>query len=181
MQPSANDASTSVPYSGISTQQVSSALLGRGRGIAGTVYGTVVVMSAIVAAAADHRDWELVTVVGSTALVIWIAHVYAHGVGESIGQNRRLDGPELRGIIGRQLPILAAAVAPVVVLASGAADILQESRATWLALGIGLLTLGIEGARYAHVERLGGLGTIATIAVNLALGGIVVALKVLID
>lgn len=169
------------PYSGVRAQQVSSAVLGRGRGIAGTVYGTVVVMSALVAATADHRRWELVAVVGSTALVIWVSHVYAHGVGESVGQGRRLDGSEFRGIVGRQLPILAAAVAPIGVLALGAAGVLRESGAIWFALGIGLVTLGVEGARYAHVERLGRAGTLAVVTVNLALGGIVVGLKVLID
>ena len=138
-------------------------------------------MSALVAAAADHRDWQLVAVVGSTALVIWVSHVYAHGIGESISLSRRLDWSEFRAIVGRQLPILAAAVAPTLVLVLGAISNLPENGAIWLALGIGWLTLGVQGARYAHVERLGGPGTVAVVAVNLVLGGIIVALKVLID
>jgi cyanophycinase-like exopeptidase len=162
-------------------EQVRGAVLGRGRGIAGTVYGTVVVMAALVAAAADHSDWQLVAVVASTALVIWVSHVYAHGIGESISLNRRLDWSEFRGIVGRQLPILAAAVAPTLVLVAGAADAWRDSRTVWLALGIGWVTLGVQGARYAHVERLGRIGSIVVIAINLVLGGIVVALKVLID
>jgi hypothetical protein len=50
-----------------------------------------------------------------------------------------------------------------------------------LALGIGWFTLGVQGARYARVERLGPRGAVAVIAINLVLGGIVIALKVLID
>jgi hypothetical protein len=170
------------PSSGISAaEQVSGAVLGRGRGIAGTVYGTVVVMSALVAAAADHRDWQLVAVVGSTALVIWVSHVYAHGIGESISLKRRLDWPEFHAIVGRELPILAAAAAPTLVLVLGAMSSVDENAAIWLALGIGWLTLGVQGARYAHVEHLGRPGTVSVVAANLLLGGVIVALKVLID
>ncbi len=181
MPSSLDDGSTVSPLSRVGAEQVSGALLGRGRGVAGTVYGTVVVMSAIVAAAADNSDWQLVAVVASTALVIWVSHVYAHGVGESIAVNRRLDWSEFRGIVGRQLPILAAAVIPILALVLGATDLVQETRAIWLALGMGWLALGVQGARYAHIERLARLPTLAVILVNIALGGIVVALKVLID
>jgi hypothetical protein len=181
MPPSLDDAATKAQYPGMSAQRVSSALLGRGGGIAGTVDGTVVVMATLVAASATHNKWELVAVVGGTALVIWVSHVYARWIGESIGHNRRLDWPEFRGVIGGQLPILAAAVVPLVVLSLGAAGLLQESGAIWLALAAGWLTLGIEGARYARVERLGWAGSFAIIAVNLTLGAMVVTLKVLLD
>ncbi len=42
--------------------------------------------------------------------------------------------------------MLAAALIPMVILSLGAADVMQESRAIWAALGVGLLTLGIQGA-----------------------------------
>ena len=145
------------------------------------MYGTVIVMSTIVAGSADHAGWDLATLVASTALVIWIAHVYSHELGESIEESKRLDWRRLRGIAARQLPILAAAVVPTVMLALGAEGILRESRAIWAAIGVGLVTLGIQGARYAHVERLGSLGTAAVVAINLVLGGAVVALKVLAE
>ena len=145
------------------------------------MYGTVIVMSTIVAGAADHAGWDLTTLVASTALVIWISHVYAHELGESIEAHHRLNRRGLREIAARQLPILAAALIPTVMLSLGAAGILRENRAIWAALGVGLVTLGIQGARYAHIERLGVLGTIAVVAINLALGGAVVALKVLAE
>ena len=138
-------------------------------------------MSTIVAGAADHAGWDLTTLVASTALVIWIAHVYAHELGESIERDHRLSCRGLRGIAARQLPILAAAVVPTVMLSLGAADILNENRAIWAAIGVGLVTLGLQGARYAHVERLGLLGTAAVVVINLMLGGAVVALKVLAE
>ena len=41
--------------------------------------------------------------------------------------------------------------------------------------------LAVQGARYARVERLGPAATFAVIAANLALGGFVVMLKVLVS
>ena len=113
--------------------------------------------------------------------MIWIAHVYAHELGESIEREHRLDWPELKRIAARQWSMLAAALIPTIMLSLGAADVMQESRAIWAALGVGLLTLGIQGARYAHVEHLGTLGKVGVVAANLALGAVVVALKVTID
>ena len=66
---------------------VSRLLVGGERGIGGTVYGTVLALAALTAGAAEHLDaGKLLVVVASTAGVIWIAHVYAHGLGESIEQ-----------------------------------------------------------------------------------------------
>ena len=112
--------------------------------------------------------------------MIWIARVYAHGLGESIQRRRRLDMTELREIAARELPILAAAIPPTLALLLGAVGLMREASAIWLAFGLGLGELAVEGARYARIERLGIVGTVLVVAANLALGGIVVALKVFV-
>ena len=67
-------------------------VLGTSGTIAGTVYGTIVVMGVVTAGAGGARGpWELIAIVVSTVLVLWIAHVYAHALGEAIGRGRRLD------------------------------------------------------------------------------------------
>ncbi len=63
----------------------------------------------------------------------------------------------------------------------GALGIVGETPDIWLAFGLGFVALALQGARYARVERLGPTGTTAVIAANLALGGIVVLLKVLVS
>jgi hypothetical protein len=68
-------------------------------------------------------------------------------------------------------------VAPVASLLLGALGILRESTAGWLAMGFGLATLAVAGVRYAGVEKLGLLATGVTIALNLALGLLIVGLK----
>jgi hypothetical protein len=158
-------------------------LLGGGdRGIAGTIYGTVLALAALAAGAAEHLGpTKLVVVVATTAGVIWIAHVYAHALGESIERGRRVDRAELSAITDRELPILAAAAAPTAVLLLGAFGIVAEQTDIWLAFAVGLTALAVQGARYARVERLGAAGTAAVVAANLALGAIIVVFKVVVS
>jgi hypothetical protein len=121
--------------------------------------------------------WELSAIVATSVLVIWLAHVYAHGLGESIELGRRLDVPELSAIARRELAIPLAAVVPVSALALGAVGIVRESRAVWIAMAIALVTLAVQGARYAAVEHLGRAGTLVSIGINTLLGLVIVALK----
>jgi hypothetical protein len=144
------------------------------------VYGTVLAMASL-AEGAQLGPRELIGVVAATSLVIWIAHVYAHTLGESIERGRRLDWSEFVSIAARELPILAAAAAPISVLLLGALGLVEEDTTIWLAFGLGFVSLAAQGARYARVERLGAAGMAAVIALNLALGGVVVALKVLVS
>jgi hypothetical protein len=69
-------------------------------------------------------------------------------------------------------------VGPVVALCLAGFGVLQDSTAVWVALGIGLLTLFVEGIRYAGVEHLSGLTKVLTVGLNVSLGLVIVALKV---
>ena len=93
---------------------------------------------------------------------------------------RRLDRAELVSVARRELSIPAAAVAPVAALVLAAVGVLGEQTAVWLALGIGVATLGVQGARYATVEQLDRTGTLAAIALNVFLGLVIVGLKALL-
>jgi hypothetical protein len=157
-------------------------VFGSRRSIAGTVYGTIVVLAALSAGgkAFEHDLWHLAAIVVTTVLVLWIAHVYAHGLGESLQLGRRLDAAELGAVAGRELAIPLAAVAPTTILALGAVGLFRGSTAVWLADGICVATLAVQGLRYAALERLGRLGTLTSVALNLALGLTIVALKVVV-
>jgi hypothetical protein len=146
--------------------------------IAGTVYGTIVVMGALVAGSKGEADpARLGAIVTGTVLVLWLAHVYSHALGETITRGRRIDREELIDVARRELAIPLAAVAPLAVLVLGAVGVLRETTAIWIALLIGLLTLAVGGLAYARIERLGGGGTLAVVAVNLAFGLVLVGLK----
>jgi hypothetical protein len=147
--------------------------------VASTVYGTVLIMATLAAAyATEKHPWKLALVVFSTAFVLWIAHLYAHGLAESLAERRRLRRDELVAIVRRELGIMLAAVVPVAALIAGALGVVAETTGVWLALSAGLLTLGVDGLRFARYERLGRAGTFAAVGANLGLGLTVVALKV---
>jgi hypothetical protein len=159
----------------------SDVVLGARGGIASTVYGTVVVMATLTAAyASESSPWKLAVIVATTALVLWIAHLYAHSLSESINLDRRLTAEEVALLARRELGILAAAILPCAALILGAIDVFVEKTAIWLALGIGLATLAAEGVRYARIERLGRIGLIAAVLGNVVLGSFVVVLKVIV-
>ena len=163
------------------TSPIADVLLGARRGIASTVYGTVLVMATLTAAyASEHDPWRLAVIVATTALVLWIAHLYSHALSESISDDHRLTRADFAGIARRELGILLAAAAPCAALVLGAIGIFRETTAVWVALGLGFATLAAAGLRYAHVERLGRLGTTGAVLANLVLGGFVVLLKVLV-
>jgi len=153
-------------------------MFGMGDRIASTVYGTITAMATVTAFGRHTDPWRLAELVAATALVFWIAHLYAHGLSESISLREPLRPGALAPIARREFGIVLAAVLPITALVLGALSVLRESSAVWLALGIGLATLAIEGARYARLERFGLTGALAAIAANLVLGLLVVLLKV---
>ena len=156
-------------------------LIGVGGSIASTVYGTVVVMATLTAAYEGEKDpWKLATAVAATVTVLWLAHVYAHTLAESLAEDRRRFGG-LPSVARRELGIVLAGVLPFLALALGAIGVLREDNAVWVALAVGLATLGAEGIRFARLEQLGLAGTVVATAANVALGLIVVALKVFVE
>jgi hypothetical protein len=150
--------------------------------IASTVYGTITAMATVTAygRAFPNAPWKLAILVGSTALVFWLAHIYAHGLAESISERRPLRRDMFAAIAHREVGIVLAAVPPMAALLLGAIGLFGERTAIWLALALGLVTLAVEGLRYARLEGLGRLGELAAVGANVGLGLLVVALKVLI-
>lgn len=157
-------------------------LFGSAGGIAGTIYGTIVVMATVAAGShgEDTDAWRLAVVVAVTVLVLWVAHLYSHAIGESLEHGRRLDRAELGAVARREWAIPAAAVAPIAALVLAALGVLGEQTAVWLALGFGVATLAVQGARYATVERLSRTGTLVAIALNVFLGLVIVVLEALV-
>jgi hypothetical protein len=157
-------------------------LAGTPETIAGTVYGTIIVMATLVAGAPAFKDdlWHLFAIVVVTTLVFWAAHIYAHGLAESLQLGRRLTRHELAQIAHRERAMGLAVVLPAVALVLGALGVIRGSLAIWLALGLGVAALATQGLRYAQLERLSALGTTVVVGLNLALGVSLVLLKVIV-
>lgn len=165
-----------------STRSAKQLVFGISGGIAGTVYGTIVVM-AVVAAGSQGEDtdpWRLAVFVAATVLVLWVAHVYAHALSDSVAENRRIGWVALSGLARREAAVPLAAVAPIGALTLGALEVIPEQSAIRLALGIGVATLAVQGVRYARIERLGRAATLVSLAVNLMIGLAIVVLEVVL-
>ena len=157
-------------------------VFGIGGGIAGTVYGTIVVMAVIAAGSRgeDTDPWQLAVLVAATILVLWVAHVYAHALSGSVEKDRGIGWTEVRELARREAAVPLAAVAPLGALVLGAFEVMREQSAIRLALGIGVATLAVQAVRYTRVERLGPTATLVMVAFNLALGLVIVALEVVL-
>jgi hypothetical protein len=156
------------------------AVFGAGGAIAGTVYGTIVVMAVIAGGSrgADTDAWRLAVMAATTALVLWLAHVYAHALAHSVAAKQGIRWVEIRELAWREAAVPLAAVAPVGALLLGALGAMPEQSAIRLALGLGVATLGVQGVRYARLERLGRTATLVAVSTNLCLGLTIVALEV---
>jgi hypothetical protein len=115
-----------------------------------------------------------------TSVVFWLAHVYAHALGGSVAREQHLTLAELRRVARHEAAIIEAALLPVGVLLLGAFGVISTTAAVWLALATGLAVLAAEGLLFARLERLGWLGTLAIVSVNLALGVALIGLKLLV-
>ncbi len=157
-------------------------ILGDRERIAGTVYGTIIVMSVLAAGAKayEHQLWRLVVLAGVSVVILWLAHVYSHGLGESLKIGRRVTVAELMSIARREYSVVAAAVLPLAAVGLGAAGALAERTAVQLAVWLGVVTLTAQGIRYATLERLSRSATFVAVTINLAIGLGLVALEVLI-
>jgi hypothetical protein len=154
-------------------------ILGVDDTIASTVFGTVTAMATVTAYGRvfPNDPWKVEELVATTAVVLWIAHLYTHALSESISEGRRLNGSGVWTLAVRELGILLAAIPASIALTLGALDLFDETVSIWLALGLGLLVLALEGVRYARMERLGSAGLLMAVAVNVGIGLLVVALK----
>jgi hypothetical protein len=154
-----------------------------GERLGGFIYGTIVVLSVIVggAKAYEHDVGHVAVLVAVTVVVFWLAHVYAHSVGESLSRSQHLSFAELVHVARREGSIVEAAVPSLAALLLGALGVLSTQTSIWLAFGLGLAVLGAEGLMFARAERLGLLGTCAVIAANLSLGLLLVALKLFVS
>jgi hypothetical protein len=162
-----------------SNSLLSRALYGTRERIAGTIYGTILVM-AVLAAGAESSTidaWELDVLMVSTVVVLWIAHVYAHAIAESLSSGRRLSRKSFTSLAGREISIVLSALAPALALLIGVLGILSDSNAVTVALGLCMLTLGVQGVRYARMASLGRSGTVLVVTLNLAAGLFIVGLK----
>jgi hypothetical protein len=139
------------------------------------IYGSVLAASVILGAGAGRSPWVLALILLVSNAIFWVAHVYAE-IAASVqgGWGFAAIGRGLR----HEWPLAFAAVPPAVAaVAAGVLFHARESVATWAALITALVELQVWGLAAARAVPLRGVALIRTIVLNLALGFVVVALK----
>lgn len=154
-----------------------------GERLGGFIYGTIIVISAVVAGAKAYAagPWHIAAFVVITTVVFWLAHVYAHSLAESVSHDEHLSLAELRRIARREASIVEAGVPSIGALLLGGLGVFSETTAIWVAIALGLGVLAAQGILFARVERLRWPATIGVVSVNLSLGVLLIALKLLIS
>ncbi len=150
--------------------------------LARAVYGTILAL-AVVLAVADDPDNGIGFVLGgllATAIIFWLAHVYAEVLAEHVRSRRTSWRADIRAAVVGEWPLVQAAVPLALGLALGVVGLLSRDAAVNVAIALGLAEL--FGWGLAVGRRLGQplpLAVLTGIA-NCGLGAVLVALKGLV-
>jgi len=143
------------------------------------VYGLVLVTALIAVGWEEETDLEVLLFVVGTVVVFWLAHVYAAVVAS------RAEHPPvpLRTAIGRGARhasgLFLAMLIPALLLLLGVLGWVEEYTAYFLALGSGVVVLGVIG--YANAARNGSTWPwrVAGVLTTTALGLLIIGLSIL--
>ena len=154
-----------------------------GERLGGFIYGTILSLAVLIGGvkAFPHSAWHIVVLLTVTAVVFWLAHVYAHSLAPVVSEDRHLSFAELRRIARHESSIIEATIPPVAALLLAVFGLLSTKAAAWIAYGLGLAVLTASGLIFARVERLGWLATLVVVALNVALGLALVGLKLFVS
>jgi hypothetical protein len=150
----------------------------------GGLYGTVLVLAVIAALTkGDHDDTSATVVLAGvlvTTIVFWLVHVYADTLAARVTEPER-RWRDLALEHGRHdITIIEAAIPPALALLLGTVGVLSRGTAIWAAIVIGLLDLFAWGVLLGRALGYGPSRTAVIGLLNVALGGVMVALKVLV-
>ena len=153
-----------------------------GEQLGGFLYGTIVVLAVIAAGARANRDapGTMLALVLITTGTFWLAHVYAHGLARSVTAKERPSFAELLDVARHEAAIVKACGPPMVPVVLAILGVLSPSTSYWCAMGIGLAVLAIDGLLFARALRLSPLAALGVTAANLALGVLLVIMKLLV-
>ncbi len=148
---------------------------------AGAIYGTILSMAVI---SASSKDPELgpVAVAGwavATALVFFLAHVYSAIVAAGFARPGRATGL-LRSEARREWPMVQGALVPAAVMLLAPLGIIEDDRASYVAVWTGVAMLVGAGLVVGRKESLGWGRSMIIGSINGAIGMIIVALKVFV-
>ena len=148
----------------------------------GGLYGTVLVLAVIVALTkSGHAEASIILGgVAITTLVFYVVHVYADVLAARVTEPTRSWTTLAREVGHEELAIVEAAILPALPLLLGTLGVLDRETASWAAIACGLLSLFGWGLLVGRALHYDGLRSLLFGVANIALGGLMVVLKVLV-
>ncbi len=144
------------------------------------VYGLILATSVIAVSYAASDAGRVALAVFVTAVVFWLAHVYARVLGGSVSQARRPTRTELTHMLREHSSLVEVVLPLVLALGLGVIGVIPDRVALVVATVIALLELTAAGGYAAITRGAGARGTVVSAAIALLLGLLVVLLKVLV-
>jgi hypothetical protein len=156
---------------------------GKGARIAGAVYGTLLVTSVVAGLSVDEAIGPLQGLIAAvvTSVVFWIAHVYSDLVALRLELGMPISRAVATEVLGREWPMVQAVWPAALMLFLGSIGVLERDTAYWLAIAAGVVAMTLWGVTYARREGARWRGVLLSAAVNVGLGLVIVALKVLVS
>lgn len=148
----------------------------------GGLYGTVLVLAVVIALTkSGHAEAEVVLGgVLVTTLVFYVVHVYADVLAARVTEPTRTWSSLAREIGHEEVAIVEAAILPSIPLLLGAVGVLDREAAGWSAIACGLVSLFGWGLLLGRALGYSDVRSLLFGAANVALGGLMVVLKVLV-
>jgi hypothetical protein len=147
-------------------------------GIYGLILATAVIAISRELDPSDAGEAALSTLV--TALVFWLAHVYARLLGKGVSHDRSSSLGAVAMTMREKWSLVEVAIPLVLVLALGAIGVIPDRAALVVATALALVELAATGAYAAVTRGAGPARTFASAMIAVALGLLIVLLKVLI-
>ena len=144
--------------------------IGREHFAPGAIYGTVVYLTVLVLLEEDRTEPQsAAAILVGTAIVFWLAHVYAHLVPRIAAEGRFRTGRFME-TAEDQVGILAAVAVPLVPLVLAMLGILENRAGLRSSIAAGVLSLGAFAVREARQAGLGWARSLGVAAILLAAG-----------
>ena len=158
---------------------------GEARGIASAraTYGLILVMSMLaIWTTEEHPEGvEVLVSIAATSTVFWIAHIYSEVIALRIREGRDLHSSERRQVALHELPLLEVAIPSMLMIVLSMCGVLSVIKAIDISLWASLGGLGLLGAYSAYSAGTRGWRLGLATATTLALGVVIVVLKISID
>jgi hypothetical protein len=138
---------------------------------AGAIYGIIAYLAILVLLEEDHTDpMDAIAILVGSAIVYWLAHVYAHLLPRMAAVGRLRSG-RFWETAADQIGILLVVLVPVVPLLLGVLGILSGRAAVRTAIAAGIASLGVFAIREARAAGLGWRRSLV-MAAGLVLAGV---------